>query len=553
MKILLFFCLALVGCTGLSASSSQYHTSSTTPTVYYVSPNGNDANNGTSRSTAWKTVAKVNASSFKAGESILFEGGETFAGTLSFSASSWQAASANPVIIGSYGTGRATINSGTDSGFYAHNVSGFVLRDLIFIAGSGNATSGVSLLNDLSGNTKLDYVVLTNLDVSGYGADGIVVDGENGSAGFTNITISNSVTHHNTGNLVTAWGSAGIHAKSDVNYGFGATQPSHSNVMVDHCTSHSNPGTAGSTNWTGSGIMLASVANSTIQFSLAYNNGAASFGTVGIWTADSTGVLIQYNEAHHTMTVDGRDGDGFDLDGGVTNSVLQYNYSHDNMGAGYLLYTYADANVNATKNITARFNISENDVAYPNGTLGSIFIGNDGGTLTGVNVYNNTIYLNSAPMGAAIAYGGSSATTITGHVANNILYVNNGTKLINLSYGNGSPSGLLFSGNDYYSPSGYSLTWGGITYSSLGAWQAATGQEMLSGASVGLTVNPMLVNPGGGSIAYQLQAGSPLASAGLNLLGLFGIDIGKTDFFGSALATGSFAVGASRTLKKVGW
>src|SRR6266436_280556 len=101
MKILLFFCLALAGCTGLSASSSQYSTSSTTPTVYYVSPNGNDANNGTSRSTAWKTVAKVNASSFKAGESILFEGGETFAGTLSFSTSSWQAASANPVIIGS--------------------------------------------------------------------------------------------------------------------------------------------------------------------------------------------------------------------------------------------------------------------------------------------------------------------------------------------------------------------------------------------------------------------------------------------------------------------
>ncbi len=52
-------------------------------------------------------------------------------------------------------------------------------------------------------------------------------------------------------------------------------------------------------------------------------------------------------------------GAGFDFDGGCTNSTLQYNYSHDNYGAGYLLAQFDNAPL--MKNITIRYNISEND------------------------------------------------------------------------------------------------------------------------------------------------------------------------------------------------
>ena len=55
------------------------------------------------------------------------------------------------------------------------------------------------------------------------------------------------------------------------------------------------------------------------------------------------------------------DGDGFDLDGGVTNSVIQYCYSHDNDGPGLMLYGYTDAGVATWNNNTIRYCVSQND------------------------------------------------------------------------------------------------------------------------------------------------------------------------------------------------
>ena len=44
-------------------------------TVYYVSPNGNDSNNGTSTATPWKTIDKVNSTSLSSGSYVCFERG----------------------------------------------------------------------------------------------------------------------------------------------------------------------------------------------------------------------------------------------------------------------------------------------------------------------------------------------------------------------------------------------------------------------------------------------------------------------------------------------
>ena len=52
-------------------SSSLYST-----TYYVDASNGNDSNSGTSQSTAWKTISKVNSMSFQPGDQILFKRGE---------------------------------------------------------------------------------------------------------------------------------------------------------------------------------------------------------------------------------------------------------------------------------------------------------------------------------------------------------------------------------------------------------------------------------------------------------------------------------------------
>ncbi|MDR2920624.1 MAG: right-handed parallel beta-helix repeat-containing protein [Tannerella sp.] len=80
--------------------------------TYYVSPSGNDANNGTSPATAWATIERVNQviPSLKPGNSVLFERGGTYYGSMY----AWKVSGTenNPITIGAYGVGKAPVISG---------------------------------------------------------------------------------------------------------------------------------------------------------------------------------------------------------------------------------------------------------------------------------------------------------------------------------------------------------------------------------------------------------------------------------------------------------
>lgn len=82
-------------------------------TDYYVKSTGNDSYTGLSDAQAWKTISKVNtvwaAGTFAPGDSILFNRGDTFYGTLIVTESG---TSANDIIIGAYGTGANPVLSG---------------------------------------------------------------------------------------------------------------------------------------------------------------------------------------------------------------------------------------------------------------------------------------------------------------------------------------------------------------------------------------------------------------------------------------------------------
>lgn len=79
--------------------------------VYYVSPSGNDSNNGTSQSTPWRTLARVQqfSSTAAAGDQVLLERGATFTGQLSWYGSG---SAASNLVIGAYGTGALPVISG---------------------------------------------------------------------------------------------------------------------------------------------------------------------------------------------------------------------------------------------------------------------------------------------------------------------------------------------------------------------------------------------------------------------------------------------------------
>ena len=81
-------------------------------TNYYISAAGNDANNGTSQATPWKTIAKLNLSwaPINSGDSILFRRGDTFIGPLIVGKSG--TSSSLRINFGAYGTGAKPIITG---------------------------------------------------------------------------------------------------------------------------------------------------------------------------------------------------------------------------------------------------------------------------------------------------------------------------------------------------------------------------------------------------------------------------------------------------------
>jgi hypothetical protein len=521
---------------------------------YYVSPSGNDSGAGAAPGTgAWQTISKVNVQSFAAGDRIFFEGGQGFVGTLGFGSDDTGTA-ANPIIVSSYGGGRATINAGSNKGLSIYNTAGIAISELILTGAwgatsqSGNTGNGIEIYMDLPGATKLDFVHIDNVEVRGFKQNGILIGAwpaDGSKSGWANVQLAGCVAHDN--------GAAGI--SSFGYFSSGASTYAHANIVVRDCTVYSNRGVRNTGNHSGDGIVLADVNGATIERCLSYDNGELcnydNGGPIGIWTYDSNAVLIQFNESHSNKSGGSTfDGGGFDLDGGVTNSTVQYNYSHGNQGAGYLLFQFSGARPLLGGNVI-RYNISENDGRK--GGYAGIVVGG-GSAVKNNRFHNNTIYISPAPSGMPAAVKNLGVGT-GNTLRNNIIQSAGGVLLID------SPAtattNLLFQGNNYWSSgSTFAIKWGASTYATLAAWRTATAQEKNGAADTGSAVDPLLNAPGtGGTIgnpallcelaAYRLQPASPMINSGLDLLARFAVSPGSRDYFANPLPQGgAYDIGA---------
>ena len=95
---------------------------------YYVSPSGNDANNGTSVSSAWRTIAKANGV-LRAGDTLYMRGGEYVDDPIVPSASG---RSGSPIVYTAYQTERPVLTSnrvlGLDDAILLRNISYVVVQ-----------------------------------------------------------------------------------------------------------------------------------------------------------------------------------------------------------------------------------------------------------------------------------------------------------------------------------------------------------------------------------------------------------------------------------------
>ena len=500
-----------------------------TPTArrtFYVSPTGSDSAAGTSTTNPWRTIAKVNSVDLNAGDRVRFQGGATFPGLLYLEPGDG-GTSSSPVVIDSY-DGRATLDGGAGNAVYAWRAAGISLTNLRLVgSGAGtNAGDGLAFYNDLPGDVLLPYVRITDVESSGFGKWGIVVGGGLGRSGYSDVRIDRTSTHDN--------GMGGV-------LSFAAAAAVHRGVSISNSTAYRNLGRSDATRNSGNGLVLGSVNGGVIERSTAQGNGGANNpsigqGPVGIWAYDANDVRIQLNESYGNRTGATVDGGGFDLDQNVTNSIVQYNYSHDNDGPGYML-AHGSAAASHSDNVI-RYNISQNDRRKNSGGAIEVW-----GGVRRADVYHNTVYVGAPTGGAIAAVKLVDAPLAVGpsalHFRNNILYATATIPLLGTANSQlGATADIRFEGNDWYQEGADgTFLWGGVRYGSLAAWRTATGQETVGSTAVGTAVNPGMVSPGGGVAGARLSSGSPVVDAGLDL-SAFGISSGGRDVFGGGAPLG---------------
>jgi hypothetical protein len=498
--------------------------------TYYVSTSGSDSNSGTSASSPWKTIAKVNTVNLNAGDSVLFQGGQTFSGTLNVGSGD-SGSSSSPVTFGSY-NGQATINSGKSNGALVNNCTGVWFNNLKFVGSP--TTSGTQSGITFQGYTNGTYYSndkVENCNISGYYFAGILLEGGFSNGGLTGVQITGNSVYNNV--------DSGIQS-----VGAGATCIT--NITISNNQVYNNYGD-GHSAATGNGIELGDVTGAMVEDNVAYLNGSTGgIGGVGIWAYEANDVTFQYNESYDNKTTAGNDGDGFDFDTDVRNSVMQYNYAFGNDGTGAQLDQWQ--NNSLFTNDIVRYNVFQDNGRKNN--YGNLEVW---GKVLNSYLYNNVIYTTPGNSGTNSGIRVHNST-IPGlyvsnvHFVNNIIDTSGGATLINIPESEAvGAQNLTFTGNVYWSNgSAFKITDGNSTISSLASWQS-TGQETYGGKKYGIFANPDFVSSNtavatpsastnslaSAAAGYKLESGSPA---------LTGIATGGLDYFGDSVGSSAATV-----------
>ena len=461
---------------------------------FYVLSSGDDAKDGRSPKTAWKTLAPANARSFKKGDRLFLEAGRTFQGPLKLEAD-------DDVTVLAHGEGRPTIDGGAGDAIVIDRCPHAEIRG-VTVVGLGRKEGSKQGIGVRITNSK--NISVQDVEASGFQRAGIEIRGS------ADVTLARAHAYDN--------GFAGICSES----------PRSKNIKIAGCRAINNPGDPTiRKNHSGNGIVLYDVEDALIEYCEAAKNGwdmpRKGNGPVGIWCATrATRVTIQFCISHHNQSP-GSDGGGFDFDGGVTDSVMQYNYSYGNKGWGYLLYEYGSDS--AFKNNTVRFCVSEND-----GDAG-IGVGERGAThgFSDCRIYNNVVVNDLGKPGVHFFEG--TPKNFAFH--NNIFLTKGAPQAKEAAKGR-------FVGNVYWSIGGGFCV---DDFSDFEKWRATTGQEKFGETLYGVNADPLLMGPFEGKLAdpaklrsldaYRLRADSPARGKGVDLKSLFGIDPGSQDFYGA--------------------
>jgi hypothetical protein len=474
--------------------------------IYYLSQSGNDNNDG-SKDYPLKSISKLNAMHLAPGNAIYLHGGDTFEGSILLD-SSKSGTAALPILIGSYGKGKAVISSGNLSAIIIYKSSNIHISNLKCVGSgrkSGNTKEGLIVMESKN-------VIIDSIEISGFQKAGLLIYSSK------SITTRHVYSHDN--------GAAGITVEGN------ESKKDSREIYIGYCRAENNPGDPTIlTNHSGNGIVVGHCTKVTIEYCEATNNGwdmpRIGNGPVGIWGYEADSLVIQHCLSYRNKTSPGAaDGGGFDLDGGVTNSVVQYCLSYENQGAGYCIFQYWGAS--PWYNNVFRYNISVDDGLVSDGFAG-VYVWNSSGDENQFHdclFYNNTIYNSQR---TALHFSEKSKRKKFAFYNN--IFVGKDSLMI------GNEGSDIFLANDWWSITKKFNIEGIYDFST---WARENNKEITDGNIIGLNTNPNFENRGNKMPIttadihlfdqYTISKNSPLRMKGLDLHELKGIESGDFDF-----------------------
>lgn len=467
----------------LTASSAQ-----ASATTYYVdSLAGDDANAGTSESAPFKSLKKASSLTLNPGDRLLLKGGSTWTGSLNVTGVGTETA---PIIVGSYGQGRARINGNATvtNAVYVKNSQYLRVQDLEVTNSAAFTTSTNSIYRGIYVEAKdigqINGIVIQNNYVHS-------VDGQGKSGGIANGGIAVGVR----GNSVPTWYSKlkiTGNEVGDINaYGISTfttwcancqIYPNETGIPTSELSAQRRAFDAPviSDNYvhdtTGGGITPQYADNAVVEYNTvdraASRQLVAGGGNVAIWWQGTNNILVQYNVVRRTgytglyTSLGAVDAQAFDADMGTTNSTVQFNVTEENEGGFFMCLI-------SSWNNQVRYNVSVNDKRR----TFSLWSG-----CGNTRAYNNTIVGTSEPT--------ATRTTINGETTpeKQEAWVRNQT----------GQSQLLFN-NIFVNPAKATYRYQGdrtSSYSNNVYWENGTSASTPANDPTARTLDPQFANPG---------------------------------------------------------
>ena len=473
-------------------------------TTHYVDAvAGNDANDGTSTTHAWRGLTKVNTTVFGPGDKILFKSGSTWTGQI---APKGSGTVGHPIVIGKYdGDAKPIINGAgaVEEVLLLKNQEYWEVQDLE-ITNTGQRPAvrrGVHVVAENFG--EMHHIYLQSLaihDVNGVDSDKVnggihySAIGDVKPSRFVDLRIEDNRISHVDRSGIFGWSTHWVRSK---------WYPSLDVIIRNNVLDDIG----------GDGIVVVATDGALVEYNIVGNANQRSEGyNAGIWPWSADNTVVQFNEVYGTRGQ--RDGEGFDSDWNSHNTIVQYNYSHENDGGFLLICNDGSQNPAESAGNTGtvvRYNISQND--HHRGI-------NISGPVMNTLIYNNTIYVGKNEDVDVIVHSDWNGWAANTSFVNNVFYVD-GTARFSyatsrrsdgayvVAPGPGKSSNNIFDANVYYNV------------------QSQADPR-------GLTSNPLLADPGSAgkgrktASGYLMRSSSPALDSGKTIE-----NNGGRDFFGT--------------------